>query len=109
MNEHKDTIVAGTVGALTGPIATIGGLKIVGFTAAGIGKGTTAAILMAKLGGAFTTKGGVIALSQSIGAAGLGVTGIALSATGGAVLIGGGYMLYKYKGDYILSKIKSKL
>jgi hypothetical protein len=59
---NNNTIIAGTVGAATGPAATIGGLKLLGFTAAGIGKGTTAATLMAKLGGAFTTKGGVIAI-----------------------------------------------
>jgi hypothetical protein len=109
IKSNKDTIIAGTVGAVTTPVVTVGGIKLLGFTAAGIGKGTAAATLMAKIGGALTTKGGVIAISQSIGAAGLGVTGIALTATGGAIIIGGGYMLYKYKGDVILSAVKSKL
>jgi hypothetical protein len=37
------------------------------------------------------------------------LVGIALTATGGAVIIGGGCMLYKYKGDYFMSNIKSKM
>jgi hypothetical protein len=51
-----------------------------------------------EIGGDFTTKGGVIAILQSIGAADLSVTRIFLTATNGAVIIGGEYML-KYKGD----------
>lgn len=101
INNNKDALIAATIGAGAGPAVITALIEGVGFTTDGITKGSTAAKLMAKFGGAHTHKGGIIAKLQSIGAAGLDANGIGLTATGGALIVGGGYVLYKHKDDII--------
>lgn len=78
------TAVAGGVGAV---VATPYVLGAAGFTSVGIAANSTAAWLMSTMGGAATapmSAGGVVATLQSVGAAGLGLTGTAVVGGTGA-------------------------
>ena len=79
--------------ALRGAASFIGGTPVfltwLGFTPSGIAGGSFAATLMslsATLSGGGVPAGGLIALLQSIGAAGLGPAGTVILGTTGAIL-----------------------
>ncbi|CAG8642334.1 11918_t:CDS:1 [Gigaspora margarita] len=75
-------------GILLGPFAFIGLVGAAGFGSTGIAAGSLAAWMMSLQGGA-TVAGSLVAVLQSIGAAGLGMTGsLATSAAGASILSG---------------------
>ncbi|KAL3832784.1 hypothetical protein ACJMK2_024397 [Sinanodonta woodiana] len=77
-------VIAGAAAtALMAPFAIPAGVATIGFTAVGIMKGSIAAGMMASYGG-LVSSGSVVAVMQSIGAAGLGAGGIAVAGSGGA-------------------------
>ncbi|KAL3832781.1 hypothetical protein ACJMK2_024395 [Sinanodonta woodiana] len=69
--------------ACLAPFAIPAGVATIGFTTAGILKGSIAAGMMASYGG-LVPAGSVVAVMQSVGAAGLGVGGIAAAGATGA-------------------------
>lgn len=93
------TGVASLVAGASTPAAVVATIQSIGFTAGGIGAGTTAASMMAA-GGAFTPAGGMVATCQSIGALGyLGITATVVAAAAGTVMSAGaiavGYNYFK--------------
>ncbi|KAA1078674.1 hypothetical protein PGTUg99_011500 [Puccinia graminis f. sp. tritici] len=76
------------LGSVATPLLTQASIATAGFGAGGIVSGTPAAALMASYGGSVGS-GSACAILQSVGAAGLGVGGIAVAA--GA----GGFLAYK--------------
>ncbi|KAF9532832.1 hypothetical protein CPB83DRAFT_880478 [Crepidotus variabilis] len=73
-------------------------LEILGFTAAGIAKGSIAALIQSSFYGAFT--GGIFSFFQSIGAAAIMSNPLVLSLGTAAVVGGVGYYLYRWwRGD----------
>ncbi|CAG8781440.1 13949_t:CDS:1, partial [Cetraspora pellucida] len=61
-------------GLVLGPLAFVGAVGAIGFGSGGIAAGSIAAWIMSLNGGA-TAAGSLVAILQSVGAAGLGVTG----------------------------------
>ncbi|CAG8791493.1 649_t:CDS:1, partial [Racocetra persica] len=85
----KTTFGALTAGGLLlGPLAAAGLVGAAGFGSGGIAAGSAAAWMMSLQGGA-TAAGSLVAILQSVGAAGLGVTGTLLSSTAGAAILNG--------------------
>ncbi|CAG8737748.1 12410_t:CDS:1, partial [Acaulospora colombiana] len=84
---HKyKMMIGGTIlGAALGPFALTGGIAALGFGEAGIAAGSTAAWMMSLYGG-YVTSGSIVAILQSVGAAGLGLGGIAASSIGGGTI-----------------------
>ncbi len=81
MSSYVIGVVLGGTTALVGAPFIVTGL---GFTAAGIAAGSTAASMMSVMGP--TVAGGVVATLQSVGAAGLGVAAsTAVTGAGGAI------------------------
>ncbi|CAG8848468.1 37808_t:CDS:1, partial [Gigaspora margarita] len=81
--------VALTLGGLIlGPFGFIGLVGAAGFGSAGIAAGSLAAWMMSLQSGA-TAAGSLVAVLQSIGAAGLGMTGTLVTSTLGATILGG--------------------
>ncbi|CAG8578052.1 1366_t:CDS:2 [Paraglomus occultum] len=83
--------VATVVGVVAAPVVVSAAVTTIGFTSAGITSGSMAATFMSSYGG-YVTAGSACALMQSIGAAGLGITGTAISVTAGGAL---GYTIGK--------------
>jgi hypothetical protein len=80
--------VTAAAAAVLGPYAVVSAVGAMGFTAGGIAAGSTASWMMslgANAAGGGVVAGGLVATLQSIGAAGLGFTGTAVSAGAGAV------------------------
>jgi len=80
-------LVAGAALAVAAPFAFVGTVSLLGFGSGGIVAGSTAAGMMsaeAAAAGGGIAAGGTVATLQSIGAAGLGITG-----TAGAASVGG--------------------
>ncbi|EFP89145.2 hypothetical protein PGT21_016102 [Puccinia graminis f. sp. tritici] len=85
---NSDRIIAGSgavLGAVASPFLTQASIAAAGFGAQGIVAGTPAAALMASYGGSVGS-GSACAILQSIGAAGLGVGGVAVAAGVGGFL-----------------------
>ncbi|CAG8805776.1 4680_t:CDS:1 [Dentiscutata erythropus] len=89
VSDHpKATIGALTVGgAVLGPLGFVGLVGAAGFGSGGIAAGSLAAWMMSLQGGA-TAAGSLVAILQSIGAAGLGMTGTLITSTAGATVLG---------------------
>ncbi|CAG8821540.1 8755_t:CDS:1, partial [Racocetra fulgida] len=75
-------------GVVLGPLAAASLVGAAGFGSSGIAAGSTAAWMMSLQGGA-TAAGSLVAVLQSVGAAGLGVTGTLLSSASGAAILSG--------------------
>ena len=75
-------IIGGTVAGVVGAVAIPITLPLLGFTSAGVAAGSVAASIQSSVYGAWT--GGVFALAQSAGAAGVAATTTAAMATAGA-------------------------
>ncbi|GBC06583.1 hypothetical protein RclHR1_06930012 [Rhizophagus clarus] len=93
-------LAIGLVGAIVAPFIVSAIVYALGFTAEGVAAGSFGAWFMSLCGGTIV-HGGIIATSQSIGAAGLGALGTSISSGFGAsigILIGslGGSELAKY-------------
>ncbi|CAG8554190.1 4259_t:CDS:2, partial [Cetraspora pellucida] len=84
ISDNPKAIVAGS---LLGPLAFVGAVGAIGFGSGGIAAGSFAAWMMSLNGGA-TAAGSLVAILQSVGAAGLGVTGTLIPSTTGATLLG---------------------
>jgi hypothetical protein len=84
MRPTVTTCVVVATGAVLAPVATLVGVKVLGFGAAGIGAGTWASSLMTTYGGV-ASAGSVVAVLQSTGAAGLSGGVTALCSAAGAV------------------------
>eukprot|EP00742_Colponemidia_sp_Colp-10_P009914 GILJ01010850.1.p2 GENE.GILJ01010850.1~~GILJ01010850.1.p2 ORF type:complete len:142 (-),score=23.48 GILJ01010850.1:130-555(-) len=91
-------------GAVSGPSALIAGVHAYGFGTMGIVGASKAAAMMsasAIASGGGVSAGSTVAVLQSIGAAGLGFTGVGIAAAVGAVTAYGVYAV----GTYIYSKL----
>lgn len=88
--EHKTALLTGGLaigGLLAGP-AIVGGLiGAIGFGEAGIAAGSVAAWMMSLHRGTVAT-GSLVAILQSVGAAGLGIGGVIASGLGGGLFAG---------------------
>jgi len=72
------------VGVVAAPVVVSTAVATIGFTSAGIAAGSWATTIMSSYGG-YVTTGSACAVLQSVGAAGLGAVGTAISsAAGGA-------------------------
>ncbi|RIB20526.1 hypothetical protein C2G38_2035188 [Gigaspora rosea] len=93
----KAVIGVSTVGGIIlGPIAFIGLVGAAGFGSTGIAAGSLAAWMMSLQGGA-TAAGSLVAVLQSIGAAGLGMTGTLATGAAGASILNGLSALFTKK------------
>eukprot|EP00743_Colponemidia_sp_Colp-15_P012466 GILK01014207.1.p1 GENE.GILK01014207.1~~GILK01014207.1.p1 ORF type:complete len:123 (-),score=15.25 GILK01014207.1:135-503(-) len=91
-------------GAVSGPSAFLAGIHAYGFGTMGIIGSSKAAAMMsasAIASGGGVSAGSMVAVLQSVGAAGLGFTGVGVAAAAGAVTAYGIYAL----GSYIYSKL----
>ncbi|RIB04134.1 hypothetical protein C2G38_707955 [Gigaspora rosea] len=89
VSDHPKAVIGvSTVGGIVlGPIAFIGLVGAAGFGSTGIAAGSLAAWMMSLQGGA-TAAGSLVAVLQSIGAAGLGMTGTLVTSSAGASALG---------------------
>ena len=79
------------LGAIAAPLAVMGAVGVLGFTASGISAGSFAASMMsveAIAAGGGVAVGGTVATLQSVGAVGLGFAGTTAAAAGGGTLAG---------------------